>query len=92
MDVNSASDAADKLVHLLKHGNFTRARLSQTTVCKAMDVPRFPGTLYRDLQQAMELRGYMFAEASTGGFVVIEIEALSGAKSATFYAYEKDKN
>lgn len=88
--MESVNTAADRLVALLKDNNCYRARLSRKVVCEAFRTARFPMAVYRDLQVAMELRGYMFADCETGGFVTIEIECVLGARALTFGTPEEE--
>lgn len=83
--LESVQNLVSRVDQVMQQQSISRAKISRKQIASFFPQETFPMILYRSMQEAFELRGYMVAHSpETGGFVVCSIQALSGAKPIVF--------
>lgn len=81
----SAEETAILLAILLKRSEKTRARISVKTVQELSNHKKILPFFFSQLQRHLEHYGYLIGHLNAGGFGVIKIRALEGARPVTLF-------
>lgn len=83
--MKNATETADALIALVQklEGHVTRARISEKTIARLAERRRLRNMFVRELTLALDDRSWALLELNRGGFGLLSIDVLEGARPIT---------